>query len=89
MTITDPNGNTLKEGKPACNWAGKHAHEIIRRENDGAGRTLVTFRNGYQAIYFANDIHRKLLNALTRKPLWDSSPPRPAWPPNQSLNASS
>jgi hypothetical protein len=66
MTITDPNGNTLKIGKPAINWCGKHLRHAIRKETDSVGRVTLTFICGKAAKFFPADLHPKMAAAISR-----------------------
>ncbi len=66
MTILDVNGNTLKTGKPACNWFQKHKRlgNIAEFYLDGAGRMVCTFKNGNCAMFFPQDEHRNIMRGL-------------------------
>ena len=64
MTIVDPNGNTLKTGKPAANWAAKHAKALIALRYDSAGRGVADFADGNVGFFFPQDEHKKLVAKL-------------------------
>lgn len=66
MKILNSNGNTVKEGKAAANWACKHAKEITGKDVDSAGRHMAHFENGLTAFYFPADEHPKTVAKLAR-----------------------